>query len=498
MHRENELSLISRPSDGLPRDAEVWVCGEASPEGIGTPHFHIKINGGGIELMVKLENVGEMTIWRTKDGYPKSWAGLEDVRDAVLEWMMKEHRIRYVRNWEYLMDSWNNNNPENEIFGSFLFPETKGQNFPFNEVVNNKESDIASTYPESVHEALCYVYNISEEVDYGRDRITHRIYKNLMEAKKILEAQPQDRTIASSLRHIGYILEDCKLIELHNKTDMRAHINHRHSLGIIERVLLPKKWLHNDKIGVYRLRRRLILTEKLIKCTAARQEKGSITLKHLSRFRIDLLKCLMGVREYLLNRMFFLGCSDAEAEGFRKANDILHSLHLQMYERCGELWRRELASDIKEEFDDDITIEGKLFFSYNIVSFVKEYDNDDWYGSDFSYMMDLEDELLCDGWHEIESCHASRRKKDTPEKTDTELGLENYFCDGESWADGIVWFCKNPKIKDVFIHHPMHSLVYHQYLPLPDIVRIDEFQCEVNVLHQKISDQKGKHYPLIY
>ena len=201
----------------------------------------------------------------------------------------------------------------------------------------------------------------------------------------------------------------------------------------------------------------------------------------------------MGVREYLLNRMFFLRCSDTEVDGFKRVNDTLHSLHLQMYERSAELWRRELSFDVNEEFDDDVDIEGKLFFCYNDESSLVKYDNDNWYGSDFRYMMELEYHLMSESWYDIESCHTSRKEDSTLDMTDSESGFEKWFEDGASWADSIIWLCNNPKIKDVFIHYPMHDLVDHKNIPLPDIVRMNDFWCEIRVLHQKISDQKGIH-----
>ena len=134
-------------------------------------------------------------------------------------------------------------------------------------------------------------------------------------------------------------------------------------MSVIEKILLPERWIHNDRIGIDRLRKRLLLTERIIRKAVGKDE--DFPLKNLSEFRCDLIDSLMGVREYLLNRMFFLRCSDAEVDGFKRVNDTLHSLHLQMFERSADLGRRELSFDVKEDFDDDIDIEGKLFFCYN-------------------------------------------------------------------------------------------------------------------------------------
>ena len=264
----------------------------------------------------------------------------------------------------------------------------------------------------------------------------------------------------------------------------------------LDHLLLPRRWVHNDKIGIDKLRRRLRLTERLIKRITNKNEYRK--LEYLSESKWDMLEYLMMDREYLINQMFLLGCSDAEVDGFKRVNDNLHSLHLQMYERARELWRRELSYDIKEEFDDDIELDGEIFFTYNSEehSLVK-YDNDAWYGSDFAYMIELKYEIMDEGWHELTRCGTTRRLDSNPEMTDKQLGLDLILVDDTSWDDGCVWFCKNPKIKDIFINYPMHDIVTHKNIPLPDVVRMNDFWCEVRVRHQKIIDQNGRHESVI-
>ena len=266
--------------------------------------------------------------------------------------------------------------------------------------------------------------------------------------------------------------------------------------SFIGKLLLPDRWIHNDKIGVDKLRRRLQLTERIIKHILRNDEY--LRLKYLSRFNSYLLDELVSNRRYILNRMFLLGCSDAEVEGFKRVNDNLHSLHLQMYERARELWRRELSFEINEDFDDDIELDGEIIFTFNDAeSSLVKYDNDGWYGSDFAYMIELEYELMRKGWNEIVYCGSHRGLESSPEMTDEQLGLDLCLMDDTSWDDGIIWFCKNPKLKDIFIHYPMHDLVDHKDLSIADVVRMNDFWCEVRVKHQKIIDQYGRHENLI-
>lgn len=85
-HRIDEVATISRPTDNIPRKSKVIVYGENDEQGTNTPHFHVQIDNGEIELEIKYEHIRTMEIWRTKNNYPKSWDGITDVRDRIIEW----------------------------------------------------------------------------------------------------------------------------------------------------------------------------------------------------------------------------------------------------------------------------------------------------------------------------------------------------------------------------------------------------------------------------
>lgn len=123
LHRLDEMAKISRDFDQLPKNAEVWVYGENDEQGTKTPHFHLKINNGKIELEIKLENIAEMTIWRTKHNFPKSWDGITDVRDKVKDWLMKPNKKRpSLYNWQRVVEAWNDANSSNEVEDDFVVP----------------------------------------------------------------------------------------------------------------------------------------------------------------------------------------------------------------------------------------------------------------------------------------------------------------------------------------------------------------------------------------
>ena len=84
-HRIDEMATISRPTDNIPRKSKVIVYGEGDEQGTKTPHFHVQIDNGAIELEIKFEHIRTMEIWRTKNNYPKNWDGITDVRDRIID-----------------------------------------------------------------------------------------------------------------------------------------------------------------------------------------------------------------------------------------------------------------------------------------------------------------------------------------------------------------------------------------------------------------------------
>ena len=119
-HRIDEMATISRPADNFPRQSKVIVYGENDEQGTNTPHFHVQIDNGAIELEIKFEHIRTMEIWRTKDNYPKSWDGITDVRDRIIEWFDEVSEKNFgVSNLKRMIMAWNDGNPTNEIDEQF-------------------------------------------------------------------------------------------------------------------------------------------------------------------------------------------------------------------------------------------------------------------------------------------------------------------------------------------------------------------------------------------
>ena len=119
-HRIGEMATISRPTDNLPRNSKIIVYGENDEKGTKIPHFHILIDNGEIDLEIKFEHIKNMDIWRTKNNYPKSWNGITDVKDRIIEWFDEISKKNFgVSNLKRMIMAWNDGNPTNEIDEQF-------------------------------------------------------------------------------------------------------------------------------------------------------------------------------------------------------------------------------------------------------------------------------------------------------------------------------------------------------------------------------------------
>jgi len=120
--------------------------------------------------------------------------------------------------------------------------------------------------------------------------------------------------------------------------------------------------------------------------------------------------------------------------------------------------------------------------------------DDDYYGSDFSYMLyllrenDEKDRYCLDN---IEECGIYHREDNTPDMTDEELDCDwTFLNDGDSW---IEWH-RHPRLNHICVCHALHSLFDHHHYSLADILRINSYWVEAKIVYQRISDQRGRRF----
>lgn len=213
---------------------------------------------------------------------------------------------------------------------------------------------------------------------------------------------------------------------------------------------------------------------------------------------INIIDGLIGDRKYILKRIFTY--HEEEIKHIERVNDLLFSLTRQMYHRTANLYRALLKEGRDKAFDDDNMIEGTLDTGIEYdpddgdFGTVLHMENDEAYGSDFSYMLYVihENAKACRFCiDKIESCLISYSDSHCPEMTDKELECDyTLLDDGDSWNE-CLW---EPQFKHICFCHAFHSLFTHQSYSLQDILRIDNFLVEAKIICQHVTDQKGRRF----
>ena len=192
---------------------------------------------------------------------------------------------------------------------------------------------------------------------------------------------------------------------------------------------------------------------------------------------------LLDQRRTLLNWMFLE--TPIEVERMRIVNcrlfELMKRLTIKMADVCESLMSRE-----RDDFDDDYEVMGSLIFCYNGEESILHYDGYDMYGSDFPFMIHLNDlyrfqknlpylELIC-------------RYNDEREKI-----LESGNCDNDdlSWAHEL-----SGDFDGIYICHTTAVFCRDFGFPLVDVLHMNDFWNEVVVRFQQFATQDPDYkYP---
>lgn len=221
-------------------------------------------------------------------------------------------------------------------------------------------------------------------------------------------------------------------------------------------------------------------------------------MSYMTKAEIDKIHDYLGTRRLLLDQMFTY--SDEEVKRFEKVNDLLVGLSKQMYHRTADLYRTILSCGIDRDFDDDYEVEGILNTGVDYdpengdYNTVLHLDTDDYYGSDFAYMLYVlkeNDEKSLFDLDNIEECGIYHSEDNTPDMTDKELDCDwEFLNDGKSW---IEWH-RHPKLNHICVCHALHSMFDHHQYSLADIIRVNNFCVDAKLDCQHITNQKGRRY----
>lgn len=199
-------------------------------------------------------------------------------------------------------------------------------------------------------------------------------------------------------------------------------------------------------------------------------------LRYLSENEHDVIDLLMGIRYVVLNEMM-LHPTPAEVEKFRYQNDKLFKLTQEYYAQCRNMWRTLFHTPYKVDDRYCYEVEGVLRFEYGDDDAVVKLENDDYYGSDFQYMIHLQDELI----YKMDSLLNGVFGSFVGATEDGYKQINNMLDDGDSWDECSL---HKPEFADICVCYAMHALHTHQDYCLPDILRMDDFVVKVHLQYE--------------
>lgn len=199
-------------------------------------------------------------------------------------------------------------------------------------------------------------------------------------------------------------------------------------------------------------------------------------LRYLSENEHDVIDLLMGIRYVVLNEMM-LHPTPAEVERFRYQNDKLFKLTQEYYAQCRNMWRTLFHTPYKVDDRYCYEVEGVLRFEYGDDDAVVKLENDDYYGSDFQYMIHLQDELI----YKMDSLLNGVFGPFVGATEDGYKQINNMLDDGDSWDECSL---HKPEFADICVCYAMHALHTHQDYCLPDILRMDDFVVNVHLQYE--------------
>lgn len=173
------------------------------------------------------------------------------------------------------------------------------------------------------------------------------------------------------------------------------------------------------------------------------------------------LKILLEERCSILNEMFVP--TDSNMQRFIQVNNHLYTLTQKLYSRVNQM-KEQLPLITNPGFDDDYELEGQLtipFYDENYTFYLNQY-----YGSNFAQMI---------------KCLAAVYPEPVLHVSPNQMPLDN----GATWDEGP--FQQHPQFNDIIICYAVHDICTHRPYSIPDLLRLHDFDCEVQLILQHIT-----------
>ena len=235
-----------------------------------------------------------------------------------------------------------------------------------------------------------------------------------------------------------------------------------------------KDWLHDEadmdtKRGVV-----MSVEERIQKIVGHRD----IFSPNIDEKNWNVLKALIKVRQTTLDEMMIPTAE--EVKMMSQLNDKLLYLTHQLYANVAELWK--VMNDSGLHLDDDYCVEGAIKYKWDEDRPALKLDNDDWYASDFNYMLWLLSEFDQRDTHTMNSIHEFLQDFSMTEEEARKELIDTYD-DGDTWIDGAL---NRPAFKDINVCYVLHALCCHFHYSLADVLRMNGFSLAVQVAYEHI------------
>lgn len=213
--------------------------------------------------------------------------------------------------------------------------------------------------------------------------------------------------------------------------------------------------------------------------------------RHEEERHCEGLSELIHNRYVILNKMF--RATPDEMKRLEYVNNCLYQKTKLMYSRTAELYRTILRHGRMVEFDDDYEVEGTLQCCIEDEDDVLVFPDDEFYGSDFKYMMQVVYSRTWDEYdnsrHVIERCNTHLQDIHKPEMSDKQLGFDDILNDSVSWTNGVF---QSEKFDNICICHATKQLVIDNSFSIPDLLRINNVWVEATITCQHIRKLSSK------
>lgn len=195
---------------------------------------------------------------------------------------------------------------------------------------------------------------------------------------------------------------------------------------------------------------------------------------------------LLAKRCRLLNQLF--AATPAEIQRLEQVNRLLNDLTKDMHGKSTTLYRQIMTTTYDRQFDGEVEVYGTLQFIYDDRGSVLELENDCCCGSDFHRMICLIDRISTGYRRIIAQCLKRIVLTDHPEITDAELEFKDEWDDDASWVE---YPFDRPDFAHIRICPAVHCICSHGLYSIPDLLRMNDFCCEVTITHRQTVEQDG-------